>query len=113
MHTVPRAEAHKNPTHHQFVPGLGYISHGGPPDLPAGATGSKNCAPLAGVKDGSAHFMQPPGGHPPMMMIWLADAGAWRAFHPGKGNRIAWTTDHLSRAGWEYIDPVMPSRKKR
>ena len=107
---VSRAEAHRKMTHHQYVDGLGFLAHSGPPELPAAAQGSKNCAPPSSTKDGSPHLLRPPGGHPDMILLWVAAENAWRSTHPGKGNRLAWTTDHLSKAGWEYVGPV---KKKR
>lgn len=103
---VSRDEAHKKRTHHQFVPGLGYLAHSGPPDLPPTAKGTMNCAPPAGTKDGSAHVMRPPYGAAEMTMLWVAGEQAWAPSTPGKGNRLAWPPAHLSRAGWEYVGPV-------
>jgi len=108
---VSRAEALKRPTHHQYLHGLGYLVHSGPPELPEAARGEKNCAPPDGVGNRSRHVLQPPGKHPPMTMIWHAGDGAW--MHPAhKGNRMGWTPDHLSKAGWEYVGPVKPSKAK-
>jgi hypothetical protein len=108
---VSRSEAHQKMTHHQYMDGIGYVAHSGPPELPLGrVVSSKNCAPPPGAKDGSAHLLKPPGGHPDMIMLWVAAENAWRPTHPGKGNRLAWSTDHLMRSGWEYLGPV---KKKR
>ena len=109
---VTRAEAHKKKTHHQFVPGMGYLSHAGAPELPPGANGSKNCAPPEDAKDGSLHALRPPGGHPPMNMLWVAGERAWAHPVPGSGNRLAWPVEHLMRAGWEYIEPVKAKAKR-
>ncbi len=101
---VNRAAAHKQPKHHQFVPGLGYIAHDAPPDLPPGANGSKNCAPAPGTKDGTPHDLRVPGGAQTMALVWRE--GAWHSPTLGKGNRLAWDPAHLSRAGWEYVGPA-------
>jgi len=100
---VDRATAYKKLTQHQFIPGMGYLAHSGPPELPAVAKGTKNCIPPAGTKDGSAHVLKPPGGAPPMRMLWIEAERAWASPKPATGNRLAWTTDHLTKAGWEYI----------
>jgi len=110
---VRRATAHQKRTHHQFVPGLGYVAHEAPPDLPAVAKGDKNCEPPASVRDGSVHIMKPPGGHPPMAMTWIAGERAWASRPPNRGNRLAWTPAHLSSAGWEYVGPEVAPPKGR
>ncbi len=102
---VSRIEALKKPTHHQFVPGIGYLVHSGAPEIPDGAKGGKNCKPADRTKDGSRHLLKPPGGHPPLLMAWVASEGAWSALKHGAGNRLAWTAEHLSAAGWEYLKP--------
>ena len=109
---VTREHAHQKRTHHQYIDGLGYMAHEGPPELPAAAQGAKNCVPPEGTKDGTAHLLQPPGGHPQMILLWVEAEGAWASRHPGKGNRLAWTTDHLMRAGWEYVGPFTPKKKR-
>jgi hypothetical protein len=101
---VDRKTALKKRTNHERIPGMGYLVHSGPPDLPADASGNQNCAPPAGTVDGSAHVLKPPGGAKPMRMVWIGAEKAWA--HPaGKGNRLAWPTDHLMRAGWKYVGP--------
>lgn len=97
------------PTHHQFVKGIGHISHASEPEIPPGyPVGSKNCLPPPNAKDGSIHLMNPSHGAPPMRMRWLADHKSWASLAPDKGNRMAWSTDHLMRAGWEYLGPDTP-----
>jgi hypothetical protein len=103
---VSRAAAMRRRTHHQFVPGLGYIAHAAPPDLPPTSRGNKNCEPPTGTPDGSIHLIKPPTGAPPMLMTWVAAERAWASTKPGAGNRLAWPTAHLMRAGWEYDRPV-------
>ena len=110
---VSRHTAERHRTHHQFVPGLGYLEHEEAPDLPAAACGSANCSPAANTKDGSRHVLQPPGGHPAMVLIWVAAESAWAPLNPAKGNRMAWTPAHLSRAGWEYVGPENGAKGKR
>jgi hypothetical protein len=101
---VPRAVAEQAKVRHQFVPGLGYLAHSGPPELGPQHNGNLLCAPLPSAQDGSRHMLKPPG-YPPMQMVWSARECAWA--HPaGKGNRMAWPVDHLSRAGWAYLNPV-------
>ena len=102
---VSRERAHQKRTHHQFVPGIGYLAHDGPPELPKGCNGTKNCAPPAGTKDGTFHIMRPSHGASPIQMIWVAAENSWASTKPEKGNRLAWTVDHLKRAGWEYVGP--------
>lgn len=106
MSMVPRSVALSRLTHHQFVAGMGYVAHGMAPELPPDANGSKNCAPPAGTADGSVHLMRPPTGADPVRMIWTPTEGAWAAEIPQKGNRMAWSTEHLMRAGWEYGGPA-------
>jgi hypothetical protein len=103
---VNRSTAMQRRTHHQFMPGLGYVAHSGPPDLPPGANGKANCDPPAGTADGSVHVMQPPRPHPPMLMVWIAAEKAWASQRPERGNRLAWPPGHLSKAGWEYDSPA-------
>lgn len=110
---VTRAIAMRRQTNHSFHPGLGYLAHSGPPDLPADARGSKNCEPPAGTADGSVHYMQPPGGHPRMPMTWIEAEHAWASLNPAKGNRLAWPVEHLSKAGWEYAEPLKAETPKR
>lgn len=98
--------AHRRPTHHQMVSGLGYVAHQGPPDLPRHARGTKNTDPPAGTLDGSLHVLQPPGEHPPMTMRWHRATKSWAALNPQQGNRLAWPTEHLKKAGWEYVGPA-------
>ena len=50
-------------------------------------------------------MLRPPNGAPPMEMVWHAGERAWGPMRPDKGNRMAWTPDHLSKAGWEYVGP--------
>jgi len=106
---VPRDVAHRRKTHHQLVPGLGYVAHAGPPDLPAGCDGKENCAPPRGTADGTIHLMRPPGGHPPLAMRWVAADQAWESLQPERGNRLAWPTSHLTKAGWAYLRPAPAS----
>lgn len=98
-------QAHKARTKHQFVPGIGYLEHSGAPDIRPHPAGGKNCDPAPGTADGSLHTMRPPNGHPPMMMMWIAAEKAWASRQPERGNRLAWSTAHLSKAGWEYVGP--------
>lgn len=101
---VPRQTAQAKPTHHQFVTGLGYVRHDGPPPLPRGAQGSKNCKPAPKTEDGSVHTLRIPGGRVVREMVWHASAQAWGPAR-GQGNRMAWSPEHLSKAGWEYVGP--------
>ena len=103
---VSRKVALKNRTHHQFIPGIGYLAHDGPPELPAEMSGGKNCEPPSGSKDGSAHMIRPPNGAAPMAFLWAAGEKAWASPRPEAGNRLAWAPTHLSRAGWEYGGPA-------
>lgn len=102
MRSVSRDEAMRRSVHCQYVHGQGFYDHGGPPVLPEGASGAANCLPAVGTADGSMHVLQPPGGHPEMTMVWRAAESAWAPTVLGKGNRMAWTHDHLARAGWSY-----------
>ncbi len=99
---VDRATAMGRRTHHQFLPGIGYIAHSGPPALPDRPPGTKSCKPPAGTKDGSVHLMKPGTGGPPIRMLWIAGEGAWASLKIGKGNRLAWSAAFLTAAGWEY-----------
>lgn len=103
---VRRRDAMKQPTQHQFVPGFGYVAHGTAPELPRGANGTKNCEPLPGTKNGSRHLLRPPTGTSPMVFTWIAAEHAWASARPEKGNRLAWTAAHMTRAGWEYVGPA-------
>jgi hypothetical protein len=106
MSFVNRAAALKNPTHHQFIVGVGYLNHGCEPDVPASYPSSKTCHPASDAADGSSHWLKPSHNAPPMQLIWIASHKSWRTAHPGKGNRMAWTADYLARAGWSYQKPV-------
>jgi len=99
---VTRKAALLKPTHHQFVPGIGYISHTGLPELPSDARGDKNCDPPAGSKDGSAHLFNPPTGGKMVELHWVAAEKAWASPDRKRGNRLAWPVAHLRKAGWEY-----------
>lgn len=104
---VTQAHAHRAKTRHQFVPGLGHVAHQGPPDLPPGANGTLNTKPPAGTADGSIHLLRPPTrGAKPMPFCLVAAERAWASLKPGAGNRLAWPTEHLMRAGWEYVGPA-------
>jgi hypothetical protein len=107
-----RVEAMKRPTHHQFVPGIGYLVHSGPPDLPPEANGKKNCLPPTGTADGSVHMLKPPTGADPIAFRWNQADQSWISTRPAKGNRLAWPASHLQRAGWEYAEAKAGSRKK-
>jgi hypothetical protein len=102
---VSRKEALKKRTHHQFINGIGYIAHSGPPELPAACNGNKNCDPPKNTRDGSVHVLLPPNGAGPMKFTWIAAEQAWASTVPDKGNRLAWPTSHLQRAGWSYAGP--------
>jgi hypothetical protein len=104
--TVSRSVAMKAQTRHQFVMGLGYIEHSAPPEIPATAKGGKGCHPDAAAADGSVHVLKPSHGAAEMKMRWVAAEKAWAAIKPGSGNRLAWTSDFLSAAGWEYVGPA-------
>lgn len=108
---VSRKEALAKRTHHQFVPGLGYLAHSGPPDLPATANGAKNCDPPKGTRDGSLHLIKPPNGGPSQAFTWIAAEKAWAPAIAGRGNRLAWPVDHLRRAGWEYQRAAKPGEE--
>jgi hypothetical protein len=103
MTIVKRAVAMQSKTSHQFIRGVGYLQHADPPDIPAGVEGGRNCSPPAGTEDGSVHVLNPSHGAPQMRLRWIAREGAWEPLKPGAGNRLAWTADHLSRAGWQYV----------
>lgn len=102
---VPRRDALQKQTHHQFVPGFGYIAHGGAPVLPKGSNGTKDCNPPEGTADGTVHLLRPPNGDDPMAFRWIAAERAWGTMRLDRGNRIAWAPDHLMRAGWAYVSP--------
>lgn len=116
MKSVTRDEALRRRTHCQYIQGQGFIDHGMPPEVPADAAGTDNCLPDVGTADGSHHMLKPPGSAPEMRMIWHAAESAWAPLVFGKGNRLAWTHEHLSRAGWRYVGPVedeKPARKPK
>lgn len=100
-----RAAAEQNPTHHQFEPGNGYVNHGGPPMVPNPVLLKKNCLPKDTSLDGTLHLLRAPTGTA-MTMIWLPVHRAWANTRIDRGNRLAWTADHLSKAGWEYLKPA-------
>lgn len=110
---VSRSTATKDPTRHQFVKNIGFLMHDGPPELPPGYNGTANCAPAADAPDLSVHVLQTPGDGVEIRMKWLADHRAWSSMVFGKGNRLAWTPDHLSRAGWKYVGPVDAQKKEK
>lgn len=102
---VSKRVADANPTHHQHILGMGYLAHSGAPDLPDHCKGEENCAPPQGTANASLHLLKPPGGAPDMIFKWAAKHNAWLSISPGKGNRMAWTVDHLMKAGWRYVGP--------
>jgi hypothetical protein len=109
---VQRRDAMKRQTGHQHVPGIGYIVHSGPPDLPAEyPVGSKPCEPPADAADGSLHVLRAPQGGE-IRMRWIAAEQAWAALKSDQGNRMAWPTSYLSRAGWEYMRPEETQKRK-
>ena len=110
---VSRKEALRKPTHHQFIKGIGYIAHSGPPELPLGSNGAKNCEPPKNTPDKSVHVLRPPNGARDMTFVWHAADQAWAAIVPDKGNRLAWPTSHLQKAGWAYVGPIDALAKKK
>lgn len=100
---VRRSVAQAKPTLHRFIRGIGYLAHDGPPELPRGSNGKKNCAPPEGTPDGSIHLLQPPTGAPPMALKWSVKHSAWLSLEPSAGNRLGWPAEHLMKAGWEYV----------
>lgn len=116
MRSVTKDEALRRRTHCQYLHGQGFVDHGMPPELPEDATGSASCMAPVGAEDGSVHVLKPPGAQPEMRMIWIAAESAWAPTVFGKGNRLAWTHDHLSRAGWRYVsalDDERPAKKTK
>lgn len=93
-------------TQHQFVPGVGYIRHQGLPHLPDHCRGTANCAPSPLTIGGTHHLLAPPGGGALVQFTWCDVEKAWCPWPPGRGNRLAWTPAHLSRAGWSYVGPT-------
>lgn len=104
---VNKSTALARKTHHQFCPGIGYVAHSGPPELQPGSNGSANCIPAATAADGTLHLMQPPQGHPPITMRWVAVERAWESLQPERGNRLAWPADYLRKVGWAYLRPAI------
>lgn len=100
-----RKQAMMKQTHHQFVDGIGYVAHSGPPALLPSHFGSKNCKPPTDTVDGTMHMLQPPGKAPPMAMRWIKNEHAW-ASPKMAGHRLAFTCEHLMKAGWAYIGPA-------
>ena len=114
--TVPKHVAHKRMTMHQFIPGVGYIEHGAHPEVPVGTNGGRNCLPPKGTADGTVHLLRSVQHNAaPIRMRWVAAEKAWASLKTATGNRLAWTTDHLSAAGWEYVsaDTVSEGKRKR
>lgn len=111
---VNKAAAHQRMTHHQFLPGIGYLAHGGAPDVPAGIKGGRNCKPPSGTRDGSVHLLRSAHhGSADKRFRWVAAEGAWASLKPAAGNRLAWTAEHLSAAGWEYSGPAEAEGSRR
>lgn len=102
MQTTTRDQAMKRRTAHQFVAGLGYVAHAEMPVPPANAAGGQNCEPPAKAADGSRHLLKHVGGGS-RTFTWVAAERAWAPIKHGEGNRLAWTVDYLSKAGWEYV----------
>jgi hypothetical protein len=110
---VSRKTALQRRTAHQFIPGIGYVAHAEPPEFAPHPVGGKNCDPGAGAADGSVHVLRPPNGHPEMRMVWVAAERAWAPERADRGNRLAWTISHLSKAGWEYVGPAKPAKASK
>lgn len=108
MQTVTEHQAKNAKTKHSFVPGIGYIAQAEAPKFAPHPAGGKNCAPPAGTANGSRYTLRSPGGKDGSIektFLWVAAEQAWEPEIMG-GNRLAWTVDHLSKAGWECVGPA-------
>ena len=101
---VKQSVAAKKPTHHQFVPGMGYVVHSGEAKIPSPVKKGKNCAPPAGTKTGAIFDLIPPTGGKPVRMAWNATHRCWLSPRPAQSTRTAFSPEFLSRAGWELDD---------
>lgn len=102
MTQVSRDRAVKDPAAHALTPQGKYVRMGKPllpgrKERPASA-----CEPPAGVRDGSWHMVQPPKGAPLMIMVWSVGRRDWSPLLPGKGKRLAFTSEYLAAHGWTY-----------
>jgi hypothetical protein len=108
---VPRRTAMAKKIHHSFVRGIGYINHGAPPELDDHVhRGSKPCSPPVAflLINGTHHLLRPPSGGKLLEFVWSAAEQAWEPWPPHRGNRLAWTPAHLSKAGWAYVGAKHP-----
>lgn len=101
MHVSNKQAAVQDKCRHSFQPGIGYINHGEHPPLPevrGRIPNSGTCEPPPGTLNGSRHILSYQGRD--LEFTWSASEHAWeRPF----GNRLAWTTAHLTAAGWLYV----------
>lgn len=93
-----RGRAHRSPTTHAFVPGVGYIEFASPPVANPGSAPAHLANPPKGTPDGSYHFLIVPGGGRRLVFRWTSG----HAWSRAGGKRLAFTADYLSRAGWVY-----------
>lgn len=104
-----RAAAEKDPARHQFVMGVGYVRHPGPPPVRTPVAAKKDCSPPAGTADGAKHVLKRSPDGEPVTFAWHAANGSWRPVtttHFLKGARMAFQPDYLASIGWEYVGAV-------
>lgn len=112
LHSSKEA-AEKSPTTHRLVLGRGYVNIGKEPAIKEiDKKEQRNCAPPPNTLNATTHLLSPPGNGTPVIMRWLSMQKAWASILPFQGNRMAWTADYLSRAGWAYMRPQSLDVKK-
>lgn len=90
---------------HRFVPGRGYFEYSAPPLAYRPKPGVEQvCMPKQGARDGSAHFLKPPGAGVPMVFRWVERERAWER---AGGKRLAFTAEYLAHFGWRYVAPCL------
>ena len=86
---------------HSFIPLVGYVAHGEEPPVNNIGLSTTACDPPHDIKDGDHCLLRSAAGIV-VEMTWVGAERAWAPLNIAQGNRLAWTAEHLSRAGWKF-----------
>lgn len=100
-----RPQALANPLAHKFIPGEGYVRA---PELKIAGdpVAGGQAAPPKGTKDGTRHWLRPPGASKPIDFQWQASNETWINHF---GRRVGFTAEYLTHYGWKYESPQDPT----